>query len=162
MSDHQADRREYQLGQDVHVTILTTGAETDGRHDLVEGVQPPLAITPLHVHTRYEERLWVLEGELTIWAGDRKVTVGPGGFFHIPTDVPHTIKAGPNGARALNITSPAGFAEMIERTATPAHLAGPDTQIDVDLFAKVTTELGDVVLGPPGTLSSEVQQRPTT
>jgi len=162
MTHDSADHREYQLGQEVHVTILTTGAETNGRHDLVDGVQPARSMTPLHMHTRYEERLWVLEGQLTIWAGDREVTLGAGGFFHIPTNVPHTIQAGPAGARALNITSPAGFAELIERSATPAHLAGPDTQLDMELFTKVTAELGDVVLGPPGTLPSEVRRHPTT
>ena len=70
--------------------------------------------------------------------------------------MPHIIQAGPAGARALNITSPAGFAELVERAATPAHLARPDTQLDMELFTKVTAELGDVVLGPPGTLPSDV------
>jgi hypothetical protein len=45
--------------------------------------------------------------------------------------------------------SPAAFAELIARTATPAHLATPDTEPDADRFMAVTTELGDVVLGPP-------------
>jgi hypothetical protein len=74
--------------------------------------------------------------------------------------VPHAIKAGPEGVRALNITSPAGFAELIAPTATPAHLAAPDTAIDVDLFMAVTTELGDVVLGPPGTTPADIADGP--
>jgi WD40 repeat protein len=56
------------------------------------------------------------------------------------------IQAGPHGARALNVTSPTGFAELIERPAVPAALAGPDPQLDLDRFMAVTTELGDVVL----------------
>lgn len=59
--------REFVLGRELHVTILTTAAETDGRHDLVLGVNAPHAQTPLHLHTRYEERLWVVSGSMTVW-----------------------------------------------------------------------------------------------
>lgn len=69
------------------------------------------------------------------------------------------IQAGPEGAGALVISSPAGF-ELIERSATPAHLAAPDTELDMDLFMKVTTELGDVVLGPPGTTPADIDWQP--
>jgi len=65
-------------------------------------------------------------------------------------DTAHAIKAGPEGCRSLLISSPAGFAELITRVATPAHLAGPDTEIDLELFASVSAELGDQILGPPG------------
>ena len=71
-------------------------------------------------------------------------------------NTPHMIKAGPRGARALNISSPAGFAELIERAAIPAAQAGPDTELDVDRFVQVSTELGDVVLGPPGTTPDQL------
>ncbi len=147
---------EYLFGQDLVVTVLTRGAETDGRHDLVEGVQGPGETTALHLHTRYEERLWVIDGELTIWADDERVTLGPGGFYTIPRNVAHMLQAGPRGARALNITSPAGFAELVERTATPARGPRPDTQMDPELSMTVTEELGDVVLGPPGTTPDQL------
>ncbi len=56
----------------------------------------------------------------------------------------------------LNVSPPAGFAELVERTATPVHLAGPGTRLDLDLFMRVATELGDVVLGPPGATPGEI------
>jgi hypothetical protein len=96
--------------------ILTTAAETDGRHDLIEAVQPPGERTPLHLHTRYDERFWVVSG------------------------------------------SPAGFAELIERAGTPARLATPDTAFDAELFAAVTTELGDVIVGPPGMTPADLPE----
>lgn len=157
MSDEDIRDREYLLGQELRVTVLTRRAETDGRHDLVMGDNGPGETTALHLHTRYDERLWVIDGELTIWAGDDQVTLGPNGFYTIPMNVPHMLAAGPNGVRALNISSPAGFAELIERTGTPARLAGPRTEMDMELFMKVTTELGDVVLGPPGTTPDQLQ-----
>lgn len=148
--------RAFVLGQVMHVTILTTGEETDGRHDMVLGVKPPGSATPLHLHTKYEERLYVLDGSMTIWAGEEKVVLSPGDFYAIPTNVAHMIQAGPEGARALNVSSPAGFSELVRRAGTPAANAGPDTQIDDERFMAVTSELGDVVLGPPGTLPEEV------
>ncbi len=56
---------------------------------------------------------------------------------------------------ALHISTPAGFAELVARAGTPAHLVTPDTEADLELFMAVTGELGDVVLGPPGTLPED-------
>lgn len=41
-------------------------------------------------------------------------------------------------------------------TAAPAHLATVDTELDP--FMPVTTELGDIVLGPPGTTPAELAE----
>ncbi|GGY93261.1 cupin domain-containing protein [Streptomyces poonensis] len=142
------DRR-YALGQELRVTVLTTGEETDGRHDLTDSFMPAGAATPLHLHTKYEERLWVVSGSLTVWAGEKSMTLRSGDFCTVPFNTPHAIASGPEGARALNISSPAGFAELVARAGTPLHLATPDTELDADLFAAVSEELGDVILGPP-------------
>jgi quercetin dioxygenase-like cupin family protein len=154
-----ARERRFVLGpEQVRATILTTGAETDGRHDLTDTVLPAGSMTPLHLHTRYEERVFVVSGSLTVWAGQDKVVLRSGDFTHIPTDVPHTVQAGSEDTHALHISTPAGFAELIARAGTPAHLAAPEGGFDADLFMAVTTELGDVVLGPPGTMPADVDQ----
>jgi mannose-6-phosphate isomerase-like protein (cupin superfamily) len=154
------DDRRYALGQELRVTLLTTGEETEGRHDLTESAMAGGAATPLHLHTKYEERLWVAEGSLTVWAGEKTVTLGSGDFLAIPVNVPHAIKSGPEGARALNISSPAGFAELIARAGTPFPLFTTGTELDAELFMAVATELGDVVLGPPGATPADLAQLP--
>jgi quercetin dioxygenase-like cupin family protein len=154
MTDH--DPRDYVLGQELKVRILTTGADTSGRHDLMNAFQLPDSATPLHMHTRYEERLWVLEGECTAWVGEQKLSLRSGDYCAIPVNTPHAIKAGPDGCRSLLITSPAAFAELIARAATQAHLAGPGTEIDLERFLAVAAELGDQILGPPGTLPADL------
>ena len=146
-------QRQFVLGPErVRVTILTTGAETGGRHDFTDSWLPAGSMTPLHLHTRYEERIWVASGSLTVWACPDKVVLRSGDYHRIPTHVPHTIRSGPEDTHALHISTPAGFAELVARAGTPAHLLTPDTQPDLELFMAVTTELGDVVLGPPGTM----------
>jgi quercetin dioxygenase-like cupin family protein len=153
---HVTNGRDFQLGQDLRITILTTGEETDGRHDLVEGVKQPGQTTPLHLHRRYEERIWVVSGELEVWAGDEHAVLRSGDFVHVPFNVPHALRAGADGCRSLNISSPAGFAELIERTGTPAELVTAETELDLDLFMPVAEELGDIVLGPPGTTPADL------
>ncbi|WP_410659312.1 cupin domain-containing protein [Amycolatopsis sp. lyj-112] len=150
MTDPRAVRGKFFLGPHEEFTILANAAETDGRHDITEAVQSAGSMTPLHKHTRYEERVYVLEGSLTVWLDGDPKTLGPGEYALIQRNVVHAIHAGPDGVRALNTTSPAGFAELIARVATPAELVGPDTEIDAELFARVAAELGDVLLGPPG------------
>jgi hypothetical protein len=98
----------------------------------------------------------VISGSMTVWAGSYKVTLRAGDYYAIPMNVPHAIQAGPEGLHALQISSPAGFAELIARTGTPAHLATSETEFDADRFVAVTTELGDVVLGPPGTTPADL------
>jgi quercetin dioxygenase-like cupin family protein len=152
--------RQFVMGPEkVRATILTTGAETDGRHDLIDSVLPAGSITPLHLHTRYEERVYVISCTLTVWIGPEKLTVGSGEYYHIPLHVPHTVQARSEDTHALLISSPAGFAELVARAGTPAHLATPETEPDLELFMAVTTELGDVVLGPPGTTPADLDER---
>jgi mannose-6-phosphate isomerase-like protein (cupin superfamily) len=127
--------REYVLAEGTRFAVLTPGTDTGGRHDLVEAVQAPGTTTPLHLHTRYDERLWLIEGEVVAWVGEHRFTVGAGRLLTIPMNVPHMIQAGPDGVHALNITSPTAFAELIERTGTPKALAGPDTRVDLERSA---------------------------
>ena len=82
------DPRDYVLGQDLRIRILTTGAETSGRHDLVDAFQLPDTLTPLHLHTRYEERLFVTEGACTVWVGPDTVRGRPGRLLRHPTQHP--------------------------------------------------------------------------
>jgi quercetin dioxygenase-like cupin family protein len=154
-----ARERQFVIGPErVRITILTTGDETDGRHDLIDSVLPAGSATPLHLHTRYEERVYVISGSLTVWVGPDKLTVGSGGYYHIPLNVPHTVQGGAEDTHAILISSPAGFAELVARAGTPAHLATPETPPDLERFLAVSTELGDVVLGPPGTTPADLDR----
>jgi mannose-6-phosphate isomerase-like protein (cupin superfamily) len=155
-STQSASGREFVLGQELRCTILTTAAETEGRHDFTDNVQPGGMTTPLHLHTRYDERFWVVSGSLTVWAGSETVVLRSGDYYAVPMNTPHAIQSGPDGARALQISSPAGFAQLVARSGTPAHLATPETDFDADLFMAVSAELGDVILGPPGTTPADI------
>ncbi len=138
------------LGKHLRMTILTTPEETDGRHDLADITLPPGSDTPLHKHTRYEERIWVLDGAVTMWAGEDSYTLQSGDFYTITMNTPHALAAGTEGARVLTMSSPAHFVDLIRRAGTPEADATPDTEWDLELFDRLTAEHGDVILGPPG------------
>src|SRR3954454_8117244 len=146
--DHE--RREFLLGPDLRFTVLTAAQESAGRFDLLDGWKDPGAMSPLHLHSGYEERLWIASGELEAWAGDDHQVLHSGDYICIPVGAPHTIRAGAAGCRALTFSSPAGFAEFVARAGTPAEMAGDAEALDVDLLQRVALEIGDVMLGPPG------------
>ncbi|WGV25836.1 cupin domain-containing protein [Halotia branconii] len=133
------------------LTILADRTTTDGQYDLIEGYFPLGTQTPLHRHTRYFEQLYVLEGELTVWAGEKKVVLSRGESFLIPVGTPHVVAAiGDQPAHGLVIAAPSGFAQLIAVTGTQNKAETPD----MALFASISAEIGDEILGPPGTLPS--------
>jgi mannose-6-phosphate isomerase-like protein (cupin superfamily) len=144
------------LGRELRATILTTAEESDGRFDLSDCTLLPGARTPLHLHRRYEERFWVLSGEMTVWAGEDTLTLRAGDFYRVRTGVPHAVSAGERGCRALMISSPAGFAELLARSAIPSHLADAQDRFDPEVFAAVSAGLGDEILGPPGSVPADL------
>ena len=59
------------------------------------------------VHQHPEEQWGVmLEGSGTRVQGDEEIAVSKGDFWRTPGGVPHTMRAGPDGARILDIFAP--------------------------------------------------------
>lgn len=131
-----------------HLTIVADHTTTDGQYDLIEGYFPPETQTPLHRHTRYSEQLYVLEGEFTVWAGQDKVVLTPGESFLIPPGTPHVVATLDKPARGLVVAAPSAFARLIEATGT----VDEQEATDMALFERISDEIGDEFLGPPGTL----------
>lgn len=91
----------------------------------------------------------MLEGEFTIWAGENRVVIGTGENFLIPIGTPHVIAAiGDQPAHGLIIAAPSAFAQLIAAVGT---LSRRDA-LDMALFDRISAEIGDEILGPPGTL----------
>lgn len=133
------------------LTIIADHTTTDGQYDLIEGYFPPGTQTPLHRHTRYSEQLYVLEGEFTVWAGENKVVLGPGESYLISPSTPHVVATvGDKSARGLVVAAPSAFARLIEATGT----VNETDPTDMALFERISIEIGDEFLGPPGTLPS--------
>jgi quercetin dioxygenase-like cupin family protein len=134
-----------------HLTIVADATTTGGQYDLIEGYFPPGTQTPPHRHTRYSEQLYVLEGKFTVWAGKNKVVLTPGESFLISPGIPHVVGVlGDKPARGLVVAAPSAFARLIAATGT----VDETKPTDMELFERISAEIGDEFLGPPGTLPS--------
>ncbi|GAA6614736.1 cupin domain-containing protein [Scytonema sp. NUACC26] len=132
-----------------HLTILADRTTTDGKYDLIEGYFPPGTQTPPHRHTRYSEQLYVLEGEFTVWVGKNKVVLKAGESALIPKGTPHVVAAlSDQPTRGLVVASPSAFAHLIEATGT----LNENEAFDLELFNRISSEIGDETLGAPGDL----------
>jgi quercetin dioxygenase-like cupin family protein len=77
-----------------------------GEHAMLSVVTiAPNAEGQLHHHA---EEQWgvLLEGSAVRVQGGEEIPVGKGDFWRTPGNVPHTMRAGPEGARVLDIFSP--------------------------------------------------------
>jgi uncharacterized cupin superfamily protein len=57
-----------------------------------------------HVHLDEDEWFYVLEGEFTVYVGERRLSLAPGSFAFGPTGVPHTFTR--NGMQILGPPGP--------------------------------------------------------
>ncbi|GAB2697080.1 hypothetical protein GCM10027037_21330 [Mucilaginibacter koreensis] len=134
--------------------ILKNANDTDGHYDLIEGVFPPSAQSPLHVHANYSETVIVLEGHLTIFMPNEQHDLNAGESHFIPKNVPHAIVNSSDSKpfKALAIASPSGFAHLIESVGIIAdeNSDQPALNHNMQLAGQVMAELGDTILGPPG------------
>jgi quercetin dioxygenase-like cupin family protein len=140
------------------VIVHVDGEQTGGRFTLLEWLQPAGEWTPLHVHRSADQTMFVLDGELTTYAGDSKTVAGPGESAHLPLGVPHTEFVSSAGSvRLIEVVAPAGFERFVAAAGEPATeltlppADGPEP--DLNGLAALAAELADVeLLGPPGAL----------
>ena len=121
--------------------------DTAGRFDFLTMEMTPRTGPPLHYHEHQDDTFYVLEGLLTVQAGDEIFDLAPGEFLSIPPGMPHTFDNLHNGdeiVRTVNVMTPGGLFSTIEDMAQvpegPDHLEG---------LKAATMRHGTVIVGPP-------------
>jgi quercetin dioxygenase-like cupin family protein len=91
-------------------TIKAASEDTDGAFAMVEFVAPADGVgEPLHVHSREDEALYVLQGTLLVTVGETERSVEAGGFVFMPRGETHAWRnPGPEEARFLTVLVPGG------------------------------------------------------
>jgi quercetin dioxygenase-like cupin family protein len=100
-------------------TIKVPGEATGGRFALIEFLFPRHASPPLHTHPQDESYI-VLEGRLTIRAGEQRFELEAGAAAVVPIGVPHTFRVDTETARVLVLSTPAGLERMVRDCSVPA------------------------------------------
>src|ERR1700730_121825 len=133
------------------MTIKAGDADTGGAYTLVEQTTPPLFGPPLHVHHAEDEAFYILDGALHVVCGDQGFDAGPGSFVMLPRGIPHAFQVGNNGARLLQITSPAGFESFAHEVGNPATSAElpPPAAPDIASLVAAAERHGSTIVGPP-------------
>jgi quercetin dioxygenase-like cupin family protein len=133
-------------------TIRVGADAADGRFTLIEFLFPHSASPPRHTHPQ-DESYVVLQGELTIVAGDDRFTLSPGGAAVVPMGVAHSFRVDSDTARVLVLSTPAGLERMIRDGSVPATaptLPPPDApRPGPDELAAIFAAHGQVNVGPP-------------
>jgi len=71
--------------------------------------------SPWHVHPDEDEWFFLLDGEVTFYVGDTRLSLTAGSFAFGPKGVPHTFFAEAGGARALVGFQPANVRGIPQR-----------------------------------------------
>ena len=102
-------------------SILLSGEDTGGAYCLLDIRVAPGKGVPRHTHTREDEALFVLSGELEATVGDEVFTLTAGETLIAPRNIPHQLRNSGNVTNHyLIMFSPSGFEEFLKATSVPA------------------------------------------
>ena len=102
-------------------SILLSSEDTGGAYCLLEMRVAPGKGVPRRTHTREDEALFVLSGELEAVVGNNTFVLKPGETLLAPRDIPHALRnSGKIDNHYLIVFSPAGFEDFLMATSVPA------------------------------------------
>jgi quercetin dioxygenase-like cupin family protein len=134
------DRVRSPLGGDI--TFIVRGEQSGGALAALEAVNGPGEGPPLHLHSREDETVYVLEGDFRWKLGDQLSITGPGSFVFIPRGLPHTWQVlGDQPGRMLVTFAPAGMEGFFDRLSSM-------TEFDLEEFRAAAEEHAMQVVGP--------------
>ena len=123
------------------MVVKVREGDTGGSYSVHDNIIPAGSPGPLsHLHRDHEETFYILEGELTVQVGGRRITAPTGSFVVIPRGVVHQpSNPGTEPTRVLLIFSPAGMEHFFEEAAEgriPLQAVPTDSEIKekVDAF----------------------------
>ena len=106
------------LGPGDTYTFLATTAETDGAYFVLEGLVPPGAGPPPHIHHDQAETFYIVERQLEVMVDGQVREARAGGFLHVSKGSPHNfINRSQARAKIIATSVPAGNAERFFREA---------------------------------------------
>jgi mannose-6-phosphate isomerase-like protein (cupin superfamily) len=141
--------------------VKADSADTAGLLAVFEDTMAPWAAgPPLHLHTREDEALYVLEGTVLVQIGEQRHELAAGAFAWIPRDTPHTFaNASGTATRVLALAVPGGIEGLFaDQGVYFAQLRGAP---DLAELGQIGARYGSRLLGPPITASSAPVTQPS-
>jgi quercetin dioxygenase-like cupin family protein len=135
------------------VLVRVRAEDSDGRLGAWESEESLGDALPLHIHTREDEQLIVLAGEVTLHVGDGVHQLAAGDTQALPREVPHAHIITSPQARLLTVAMPGGFERLFTDLGIPALPGTAPPPVDIDVLAEAASRLGVRTVGPPPTLA---------
>ena len=130
-----------------------SGEQTGGAFSLAENLSRRGNGSPVHVHDQEDETVFVLDGELRVFAGEEEHTAGPGTVAVLPRRLRHAYVVTSATARFLTLHIPAGFERFAAEVGQPAQALTlpPEPAEPPDLAALAATAARHhiTILAPP-------------
>jgi quercetin dioxygenase-like cupin family protein len=132
------------------LAVILDAAITGGQLTVIESHSRRGDASPVHVHHHDDEAFLLLDGQMTVWVGEDRHQLRPGGIAFLPRNIPHAVRCD-TASRALVLCTPAGHQEAIFRAAgwdltKPVPAGWQPTQ---DAIRHAAEQAGNTVLGPP-------------
>jgi mannose-6-phosphate isomerase-like protein (cupin superfamily) len=134
--------------------FLATGEDTNGKYAMWEALVPPGGGPPPHVHSREEEAFFILEGELAVYIGEKRLVARAGMFANMSIGTPHHFKnESQQPVRLLITIAPAGLEQMFFEVGQPvapgATSAPPPTKETLARMLAIAPNYGIEIKLPP-------------
>jgi quercetin dioxygenase-like cupin family protein len=133
--------------------VRLSGEQTAGAFSLTDNLNRRGNGSPVHVHDREDETIFVLDGDLRVIVGEDDYAAGPGTVALLPRRLRHAYVVTSATARFLTLHIPAGFEQFAGEVGEPAQAltlpppaAGPP---DLDALAEAAARHHITILAPP-------------
>jgi quercetin dioxygenase-like cupin family protein len=143
------DNKEFVLTGIVMKRLLS-GEQTGGQFCLFENKSGGNTRTPIHVHAKDDETIYIIEGELTavIDGQPQRLTAGESVFLR--RGIPHQlVNISGSPARYILIGTPALFDRFLEeggRQLPPDEVAEPPTAKEIERLREAAPRFGIILL----------------
>ncbi len=133
------------IGYGGQIWVHVNGDSTGGAFGMWEGLLPAGGGSPIHIHHKEIECLYVIEGTFLILCGDQEWEADPGTWVMMPKDVRHGIRVmGDTPGRFLEFFLPAGLEQLFNRLPETKATTKPD----IAKILEVSRAYGLEFLGP--------------
>jgi quercetin dioxygenase-like cupin family protein len=131
------------MGRSEPVSLLVTGEQTQGQFALVETVVRRTEEPPLHSHTRENELVYVVQGEVMFYLDGNGMECAAGDHVFLPKGSEHTYCIESEEARMLVLLMPAGLEGYYQEMNRPV-----DAEQSVERLITVSARYGVEIMGP--------------
>lgn len=129
--------------------LLVTGEKSNGAWWMGRFREDPGFMTNLHYHPHTDEQVYIIEGVLSVYAGEKWHELGPGTLGVLPKGKPHAQGNRSNKpVHFIGSGAPAGFEKLFPAVDALMKRMKPGTPEFIAEFRKIMPRCDIIPIGP--------------